>query len=231
MISLVCSVYNAEKYLPTYLNYVNSQILARFEVVFVDANSSDNSLSMIKEFKFREGIKVQVIECDTRVSIYEAWNLGIQASTYDYVMNYNTDDKLFSGALMLLYCYILQHPEADVVYSNCFVSDNIDHSRLVGFYNWKNADNLSTLLGGCCCGPFPLLKKESIIEQGLFNPEFTISGDYEMWCRMKYNGKRFHKVEEALGVYYHNPKGVSTDPENNKEHIRQDTLIRQLYSK
>ena len=39
------------------------------------------------------------------------------------------------------------------------------------------------------------------------------------------------KLEESLGVYFQNPKGISTEPteERFNENVRQDNLIRELY--
>jgi glycosyltransferase involved in cell wall biosynthesis len=232
MISVLCSNYNSEQHIDNYLTYLNDQLLKEFEVIFVDANSTDGSLKKIKEFTFREGIKKCVIECEDKITIYEAWNKAIDKSSYDYVLNYNTDDKLFRNAFLTLSTYSTILPDVDVIYSNCLIADDKNHNNLVNIYKWKNANILKNLLEGCCVGPFPLLKKSSVIEAGMFNPEFTISGDYEMWCRMKSMGKTFVKIDEFLGVYYHNPKGVSTSLDSNRHtlHVEQDLRIRKMYS-
>ena len=98
MISVICSNYNSSRWIDRYCSYINSQILNEFEIIFVDANSTDDSLQKIKDFTFRKGIKSTLIELEDRVPVYEAWNRAIKVSTYDYVMNYNTDDKLFDSA-------------------------------------------------------------------------------------------------------------------------------------
>jgi len=231
MITLLCSAYNSAKHIDQYLEYVNNQTLHKFEIIFVDANSSDDTLQKILDYQFRVGITKKVFGADRRIGIYEAWNRAIEHSSYNYVMNYNTDDKLFPSALQTMATYASIYPEADVIYSNSFVSHTPDHT-LATFYNWGDANIKETLLGGCCCGPYPLLKKNTIIEAGMFNPEFTISGDYEMWCRLNSLGKVFKKVDEAIGVYYANPQGVSTtqSTERLQEHIKQDTLIRRTYA-
>ena len=232
MISVICSNYNSSNYIQNYCKYINSQLLHTFEVVFVDASSTDDSLQQFKDFSFRDGIEVTIIPVSSRVTVYEAWNTGIQNSKYDYVMNYNTDDKLFGNALLTFRSYIPLYPHIDVLYSNCFVSDDPNHNNLVSFHNWQDASDMKVLMQGCCCGPFPLLKKQTVIEHGLFNPDFWISGDYEMWCRMNSKGAKFKKLDEALGVYYKNPMGVSTMPnvDRHVEHVRQDTLIRSTYA-
>jgi len=232
MISVICSNHNSDKWIANYCKYINSQHLHTFELVFVDANSSDNSLQYVRDFSFRKGIEVTIIPLQDRVAIYEAWNIGIKAAKYDYVMNFNTDDKLFRSSLLVLSSYLPLHPHVDVFYSNCFVSDDADHSNLINFHNWNNANDITELLKGCCVGPFPLLKKQTVIDVGMFNPAYWISGDYEMWCRMKSKGSVFLKLEESLGVYYRNPEGVSTRPDLDRhvEHVRQDNLIREMYT-
>mgnify|MGYP003644610889 CR=1 FL=1 len=229
MISILCSSYNSDQWIGQYLEYLNKQYLHQFEVIFVDANSTDGSLQKIKDYVFRGGIRKVIIESKERIGIYEAWNLAIENSTYNYVMNYNTDDKLFKSALMILAANIKTNPEADVIYANNFISNESTHTQLINFHNWTDAGHLPNLIAGCCCGPFPLLKKKSVVDAGMFDPRFTISGDYEMWCRMNVKGCKFMKIDEPLGVYYHNPTGMSTDNNNRQEHIRQDSVIRDTY--
>lgn len=232
MISILASVYNSSAFLDNYLKYLNEQFLQEFEVVFVDAHSTDDSLNKIREFEFRDGINKVIIECGSRVSVYEAWNMAIKVSSYDYVMNYNTDDKLYKNALLTAATYCNLYPHIDVIYSNCHISSDPLHSQFVGWYLWADANVKANLLAGCCVGPFPVLKKSKVIECGMFNPLYTISGDYEMWNRMLSRGAKFYKMDEFLGVYYQNPKGVSTepDPERHNQHVMQDMSIREIYA-
>jgi glycosyltransferase involved in cell wall biosynthesis len=230
MISLLCSTYNASKYLDKYLEYVNNQTLKEFEIIFVDANSSDDTLTKVIEYPFREGIGKKVLGAKHRVGIYEAWNQAIDQSSYDYVMNYNTDDKLFPTTLTTYATYAKLNPEVDVIYSDAFISQDLNHTPS-SWYGWADANKKENLLAGCCVGPFPLLKKSTIVEAGKFNTDFKISGDYEMWLRLNSLGKTFLKIDEPAGVYYHNPEGVSTKhtQERFNEHIAEDNKIREKY--
>ena len=232
MISLICSVYNSSEYLDNYLSYVNNQLLRDFEIIFVDAKSTDDSLEKIEKFQFREGIKVQIIRLEERVTIYAAWNTAILASSNDYVMNFNTDDKLFKTALLVYSTYAQAAPHADVIYHAPKISTDHNHTHTPHWFLYGDANDKGTLLGGCVVGPFPLLKKKSILNIGLFDSSFTISGDYEKWCRLRHHGYTFLQIEECLGVYYQNPKGVSSEPSQERldENIRQDTIIREMYA-
>ena len=89
MISIICSNYNSEKWIKGYLNSINNQDLSHFEIIILDANSTDDSLRLIKKFNFRENIDFTIIENNKRINLYEAWNIAIKKSRYNYVLIYN----------------------------------------------------------------------------------------------------------------------------------------------
>jgi len=229
MVTVVCSNYNSASWIDGYLRCIDNQILKTFNIIFVDANSTDNSLQTIKEYKFREGIQADIIECDTRVPIYTAWNMAIERASTPYVININTDDRLYPSGLLMYLSYANRNPEADVLYASYVIVSDPDHSQPTGM-NTTIEHNHQQLLHACYCGPFPLLKRSSIIEDGWFNPKYTISGDYEMWLRMSKKGRNFFRIIEPLGSYYWNPTGVSTNQEQFQEHVRQNTEFRAIHA-
>ena len=232
MISLICSNYNSAKWIDRYLGFVNNQFLETFEIIFIDANSTDGSLQAIENYNFREGITKTIIKCEERITIYEAWNKGLEVAKYEWIMNYNTDDKIFPSSLLTLENYTILFPDIDVFYSNCWITDKEDHSTIINYYNWNDANNLDILLNhGSCVGPFPLLRKQTLKEVGGFSTEYAICSDFEMWCRLSSKGYKFFKIHEIVGSYYKNPEGVSTKASNHPELVREDTKIRLVNSR
>jgi len=228
LVTILCSVYNSEKWISGYLDSINNQIFKNFDIVFVDANSKDTSLQLIKDYKFRTGINKVILEFKERINVYEAWNEAVRVSTTPYVMNVNTDDRLYPAAISTYIDYAHASPEADIFYGTCVVVGDAEHEQIQGLFQWPEYTH-EVLLQMCIGGPFPMLKKSSIIEDGLFNPKYTISGDYEMWLRMSKNGRKFCRVIESVGSYYRNPTGISIDKKDFEEHVRQDTELRELY--
>jgi len=211
-----------------YCDAVNSQMLSEFDLVVCDANSEDGSREFFKNYKFREGINVIFRDYKSRIGVYDAWNGALEETRTPYVMNVNTDDRLFPGALTTMLGYAVTRPDIDVFYSRCLVTDDKDHSNIVQLYDWPEYSH-ENMLGQCLCGPFPLVKRDSLVKAGKFNPKYTISGDYEMWLRMSKKGFRFMKVKEPIGSYYFNPTGVSTDTSRFDEHLKQDIEIREMH--
>lgn len=208
-VTILCSNYNSSRWIDGYCRSLNQQLLPKFSIIFVDACSTDGSVGRFRSFRFREGIDAEVVLCGHRISVYEAWNIAVGKAQTQYCMNVNTDDRLYPSALLTMLSYAAADPEVDVRYSPCFVTRDPEHKRLVDILNWPEFSH-AALLQKCICGPFPLLKRNAVVEAGLFNPEYRCSGDYEMWLRMSKQGYRFRKVPEVIGTYYDNPIGLST---------------------
>ena len=153
MVTIICSNYNSAAWINGYCACLNSQLLENFNVTFVDAASTDNSLKSIEAFPFRKGININVIRAEHRISLYQAWNTAIEASETDYCMNVNTDDRLFPGALLTMTAYASREPDVDVFYSRCFVAEDPMHSRLTKFFEGPEY-SFEVLQQGCYIGAF-----------------------------------------------------------------------------
>lgn len=227
MISVIVSVYNAEQYLATYLEYVNRQFLRNFEIIFVDASSSDQSLKTIKDFKFRKDISVQILPQDSRITIYQAWNIAIKNSTQNYIVNWNTDDILFSSALQTYESYAKSFPDVDLFYGPCFLSKAQDINAISNIYMWPNYSH-QELLSRCICGPFPLVKKSAIENVGYFSEDYVSSGDYEMWLKLSKNNYTFKRIPEIVGCFFDRPNSVSQQKIQLAQ--QEDRKIQKLYA-
>tara|TARA_R100000231_G_C5324661_1_gene164485 strand:- start:383 stop:1075 length:693 start_codon:yes stop_codon:yes gene_type:complete len=225
-ISVICSVYNSCKWLPKYLNSVNDQFCREFEIVFIDANSNDNSLSLINNYNFRDGIKTTIIEQQERVSIYKAWNIGIKACEGEYIMNWNTDDLIYRSGLQTYSSYIERYPEVDFFYSPCCVINDQNLNSIVGLRNWPEYSH-ECLLKICIGGPFPIMKKSAVEQCGFFKEKYLSSGDYEMWLNLSKRGFTFKKIPDIIGCFYQREDSVSMD--NLKMAQEEDREIQQLH--
>ena len=60
----------------------------------------------------------------------------------------------------------------------------------------------------------PMWRKSYHDKYGKFDPKYRSAGDWEMWLRGASQGSTFKKINSILGLYYFNPKGISTNPDN-----------------
>ena len=75
----------------------------------------------------------------------------------------------------------------------------------------------------------PMWKKDLHSKYGYFNQKYRSAADWDMWLRCAFEGVVFKKHPEILGVYYFNPKVVSTNVEHNSWKKKQEREIFQNY--
>jgi glycosyltransferase involved in cell wall biosynthesis len=225
-ISIICSNYNSDAWIDDYLNCINNQIDKNFDIIFIDANSFDNSLFKIKTFNFDKKIGVKVIELKDKVGLYSAWNIAIKESKTEYIMNYNTDDFIYSYAISVYNNKILKNPNADIIYGPCGIIKNRNINDYLSYHNWPEYSH-QTIMQFCICGPFPLVKKRVFEEIGYFDESFESSGDYEMWARMSKNNKKFLKIPEIIGSFFHREDSISARKIQKSQ--EEDRLIQSKY--
>ena len=116
-VSFVMTVYNKEYYLPSVLLALFGQTgLQNPEYIFVDDNSTDKSVDIIK--KFTKGMKnIRIIENKENKGISPRTNQGIRAARGEYVRLLDSDDifPLDSTEKMLL---LAKGHNVDMVYGN-----------------------------------------------------------------------------------------------------------------
>lgn len=207
-ISIITSVYNSENFLPLFLDSVNNQLENKFEIIFIDAASSDESLNIIKSFYFRDGISVKILECENRIGLYEAWNIGIKKSSNNYIMNWNTDDLLYPSSLSIYSKYIEKYNDIDIFYGNHVTINRQNINSITEIRMWPDHCH-ETLLRFCYCGPFPLVKKSAIENCGYFNEKYKSSSDYDMWLKLSKNNYKFKKIPEFIGGYFYREESIS----------------------
>ena len=236
-ITVYCSSYNSLRFIDGYLKNINSQICEGFDLIFIDAESNDGSFEKIQNFKFNDSINVKIYQPGGRISIYDAWNYGVKKATTAYVMNFNTDDRLSPFALTAYQSYIEKFPAIDLFYGkHNFINDLQSPRPLPLTERWQNQidsllekseDKLMHTLNPC--GPFPLVKRASLLKAGPFNDHYFSSGDYDMWLRMFSMGFKFKRIPETVGDFLYRPDSLSQS--RLRECEEHDREIQSKYSK
>ena len=66
---------------------------------------------------------------------------------------------------------------------------------------------------------------------GVFDTEYKSAGDWEMWLRGASQGAKFKKINQVLGLYYMNPRGISTNPDNSSWKKKEEFKVFKQYQK
>ena len=104
-ISFIASVYNKEKYLPSFISSIQNQLLKEFEIILVDDCSIDKSIEIINEFKNKDK-RIKLIKNKKNMgSLYTRYNGAIHAKG-EYIIFVDSDDIILKEGLFKTYNHI-----------------------------------------------------------------------------------------------------------------------------
>ncbi|KAG4097279.1 nucleotide-diphospho-sugar transferase [Neocallimastix lanati (nom. inval.)] len=130
-ISVVMPVYNTENYLKRSIQSILDQTLKEIELICVDDASTDNSLSILEEFKEKDS-RVKVFHFNNNQGPSIARNKGIEMSTGEFIGFMDDDDYMDKRFYENSYKY---SKNFDIVVGNFVLGTNLS-SYYLPFPNW-----------------------------------------------------------------------------------------------
>jgi len=219
-ISIITSIYDGDNFIEAYLEDITRQTIfeSNCELILIDANSPGNEYGVIESYlkKFPNNIIYKKLDHDP--GIYGVWNLGIEMASGDYITNANLDDRKRPDSLEKHAVALFSNQDVGLVYADMAITDspnetwenNTSDGKRYNFPNFS-LDNLKMVNMPHAS---PMWRKSLHDVAGNFDSSFKSAGDWEMWLRAATKGVRFKKINDVLGLYYFNPTGISTNPEN-----------------
>ena len=209
-ITVVIPNWNGERFLDLCLTSLRRQSFQDFETILVDNASTDSSV----EFVERNFPEVRVLSLETNRG-FSAANLGMRASTAEYVVLLNNDTEQDPGWLEALLRAVEDHPEAGLFatklvdfYDRRVLDGAGDAMRLSGLpYRLGHGERDRGQFGRAsyvfgACGAAALYRRNVLDEIGLFDEDFvSYCEDGDLSFRAQLAGYRCLYVPDA--VVYH----------------------------
>jgi glycosyltransferase involved in cell wall biosynthesis len=215
LVTAIASLYRGGRFIEQFMDNITSQTCFRdyCELIIVDADSPDNEAEVIDRFcKHHKNILHQRV--NHRIGIYEAWNIAVKLARGEYLTNTNLDDLRRSDSIELQAAVLDNLPFVDVVYQDFYYSFNphLTFQEIARFGYKSNLPVITThnMMNYNSPHNAPMWRKRLHDAHGLFDASYTSAGDYEFWMRCLAAGRVFYKINDAHGVYYQNPHGLST---------------------
>lgn len=230
-VTIITSVYKCDAFMKGFLeDIVQQTIFDKCELLMIDADSPGSEEEIIKEY-MQQYPNITYIKLDEDPGLYGVWNLGIQLARSEYVTNANTDDRLRHDCYELHLTALSKSSKIDLVYSDFYTTQkpNETMARMSAKKHSSHPDFTPARIAKCLPGMNPMWRKSMHTKHGYFNIDFTSAGDWEMWCRAVEGGSLFKKVHAITGLYYENPKGLSTNTKRKRTIERERKLVRLLY--
>jgi O-antigen biosynthesis protein len=92
-VTVVVPNYNYSRYLPTRLGTILSQTHRPYEVIFLDDNSSDDSVAVAESLLSKSGLPYRIVVNDINRGCYSQWLSGIEMAKGELVWIAEADDE------------------------------------------------------------------------------------------------------------------------------------------
>ena len=181
LISIVLPTFNRRRFLEQAVSSVVNQTFREWELLVVDDGSDDESWKTIQ--KFHDSRIYYLYQQNQGVS--RARNTGIQLSRFPWICFLDSDDYWKPTKLQRQLEILERHPEYRVIYTDEIwirkgrrVNPKKIHRKYGGWIYHR-------CLPLCIMSPSSVLLERSIVQQvGLFDVDFPVCEDYEMWLRI-----------------------------------------------
>ncbi|HZW61710.1 MAG TPA: glycosyltransferase [Candidatus Babeliales bacterium] len=232
-ISIITSVYDGDRFIDGFLEDIVCQtIFDQCELIIINANSPGHEEPIIKHYAQQyPNIIYHHLEYDP--GLYGVWNIAIGLARGKYITNANIDDRLKHDCYEVHAKALDNNPQIDLVYSDYYITFHAN-KKFVEVKKAKSSDlpsfSIKNLWKKCLPNNHPMWRKSMHDKCGLFSEKYKSAGDMEMWFRAVKHGSKFLKVQGVYGLFYFNPKGISTSFANRARNKKESIEIRELYA-
>ena len=199
MISVVMSVYDAEKYLDEAIQSVLNQTYKNFEFIIINDGSTDKSLEIIEKYKQQDG-RIVLISRENK-GLVVSLNEGIASSKGRYIARMDADDISLPERFEEQVKFMEENLDIGICGSWVKIfGEGIKSSR------WRlscSNKRLKTelLFSSCFAHPSVMLRKEVLIKNNLlYDKNCLHAEDFDLWTKLSFV-TNFANINQILIKY------------------------------
>jgi glycosyltransferase involved in cell wall biosynthesis len=188
---------NGEAYIQRALDSIFNQTLVPTNVIVVDDGSDDNGPKIVQTYQM-DYKNIQLLQTQ-HIGLSAARNLGLRASRSTFVALLDCDDYWGPRKLENQMRYLQGHPECNLVFSNCYINNEISGTIYDAVSNegieftYENVFLQKYRVIGSASSV--CLRVEGLKKTGMFSEKLTYGEDYDLWVRIAAT-TQFHEVKQ-----------------------------------
>lgn len=202
MFSIIIPLYNKELTIAKTIQSVINQTYEKFEIIVINDGSTDDGPFIVKNFNDH---RISLITTENS-GVSNARNRGILEAKFDYIAFLDADDLWEITYLEEMKNLILEFPNSSIYGSNFdylnkerFIERNtgLESSYKGKVNNYFEIANKISLYWTSTV----ILKKQSVLLLGGFDPRISMGEDLDLWFRMVLNFEDPIFYNKTLGHY------------------------------
>lgn len=200
-ISIILPAYNAEKYIGQTISSLLNQTFTDFELLVIDDGSTDNTVSIIKNFT---DSRIVLIQNEQNLGLVKTLNKAALLSKGKYIARMDADDIALPQRLQLQTEFLETH--TTVAATAGWVNFIDDNNNPAGIWDLDRQTNTAAQIKkalvkeNCIAHPTVTIRTE-VLQQYLYNEKQQHIEDYDLWLRLAANGLLIEKVQQPILQY------------------------------
>jgi len=218
-LSIITINFNNAKGLEKTIKSIICQLYNDFEFIVIDGGSTDNSVSIIKQYSE----KITCWGSEKANGIFNAQNKGIEKANAEYCLFLNSGDCLVDENV--LQKVLSEKHTQDIVYGDMIILDEsgqIKHLKMPDYIGVKR------MLADTLWHPVSFIKKELFSKFGNYNEQYKIVSDYEFFVRVII-AKKVSTKHVPVEVAVFDTSGLSSDISKRDELDKERKTVQNIY--
>ena len=200
-ISVLMSVYNADKYLTEAMDSILAQTYPDFEMIVVNDKSTDKSGDILKAFAQKDP-RIVILENAQNLGLTRSLNRGLAIAKGEYVARMDADDISAPDRFQKQVLFLDMHPDYSFV--SCigrYIDENGNPEQLRPFPETNEEIYAMMPKVDAVMHPGVMFRRKDIAQIGNYCEDFRVVQDYDLWFRGMAAGYKFYNIQEPLVLF------------------------------
>tara|TARA_B100001057_G_scaffold335642_1_gene336365 strand:+ start:672 stop:1454 length:783 start_codon:yes stop_codon:yes gene_type:complete len=214
--SIICPTYNSSKFLEKTLNCIFLQKYKKFEIIFSDDGSKDDTVQILEDYKskFQKlGIEVKIIQ-NNHGGPGHARNQGLKLAKYEWISFLDSDDLWHEEKLFKVFSSLEKNGELNCILHRQFfvgLNNKVKNYDFDKYFDENIPVKKQLYKNNFFAMSAVTIKKRLIEEVQGFNEKYENAQDFDLWLRI---GNRFKLIilPEYLGSYRERDGNITSRP-------------------
>jgi glycosyltransferase involved in cell wall biosynthesis len=207
-ISVLMAVYNGQEYLRAAVDSILAQTFTDFEFIIIDDGSSDQSLSILKEYEAKDK-RIRLVSRPNK-GLTKSLNEGIALAKGQYIARMDSDDVAFPERFAVQVKFMQANPAVACAGGQYELIDDADRYLTTMNVPLDDKRLQELALDGytSICHPCAMMRRSMAQQVGGYCEDFLTTQDLDLWLRLGEIGK-LANVPETILKYRLHPESVS----------------------
>lgn len=203
-ISVVMSVYNAEKYLREAVDSILAQTNDDFELILINDKSTDSSGDILRQYAQKDS-RIVILENEENMGLTKSLNRGLAVAQGEYIARMDADDISVPHRFAKQVQFLDEHPDYSFVSSiGRYIDENGNPEQLRLFPETNEEIYAMMPKVDAVMHPGVMFRREDIAKIGNYCEDFRVVQDYDLWFRGMAAGYKFYNFQEPLVLFRRN---------------------------